>query len=785
MLVATVVEEKVGTVGDLTLQPPVILPAEDALPKTIIQKRSFIERSDIYRPRFHFTAPKAWINDPCAPIYYKGYYHMFYQYVPNACVWGQPLMWGHAVSKDLLTWMDLYDEQTLSADNKHSKHPPKMQINGNYGVLDRSVYPISLQGSDWYDHCAVFSGSIIPRGLNGRPTLFYTGITQLPIHWTLPYVTGSEVQVLATPCDDLLHHWTKAPEPIILNPPEQLNLVGFRDPFVFQSRHLDSLLRNRFFATSDAEGVPPQPEPENGYHYLILGGGFKGKGGAVFIYRSVDLVKWDYDERYFLLFSSPSEKETESYSYKKFGSNWERPEIFPLRDLKTGDVSPYYMLSFGVEGTSDPHGGLELSIIFKFKESFESRGLQDRLIDVIDVERFDFGNFYASTALDDSGGHFERRLYKFGWVREQILPMKLENGEFKTVKRPHQPFSGVLSLPRDVSIHEIEDVVQPDGSIASCSRVWMDVNCLKGLRERARHAIGSHKERRLLSGSTLQFETLAAHQASILADGTMDLEFDLSLNTRDGRLPLTDAAFTFYIRLHRESGSGTILEEITEVSFDLAAQTVCVDRSKSTLVEEEMHNEYGDFQLYQIKPPNSSVTGDTEDYPLEDMRWRVIWDRSILEIYINNRFCLTTRIYPTLLLGLDNTFMAAQQAITRGPNVDHLDERRTAQLYESPVNECFSDGNLGDSSVNHLANSLESLTASEDARFMDKALRDTPESNLQSIETVLNRRKSIKTKPNKELAFVDIGLSTKKGDLLIKRVDLWTALSTMYDAISI
>ena len=36
----------------------------------------------IGRPKIHLTAPRNWINDPNGFIYYKGEYHLFYQYFP-------------------------------------------------------------------------------------------------------------------------------------------------------------------------------------------------------------------------------------------------------------------------------------------------------------------------------------------------------------------------------------------------------------------------------------------------------------------------------------------------------------------------------------------------------------------------------------------------------------------------------------------------------------------------------------------------------------------------------
>jgi fructan beta-fructosidase len=56
--------------------------------------------------RLHFSPQTKWMNDPNGLIYYKGEYHLFYQYYPEAMVWG-PMHWGHAVSEDLFHWKHL------------------------------------------------------------------------------------------------------------------------------------------------------------------------------------------------------------------------------------------------------------------------------------------------------------------------------------------------------------------------------------------------------------------------------------------------------------------------------------------------------------------------------------------------------------------------------------------------------------------------------------------------------------------------------------------------------
>ncbi|MBR6706754.1 MAG: glycoside hydrolase family 32 protein [Clostridia bacterium] len=55
------------------------------------------------RPLFHLTPLVGWMNDPNGFCWYKGRFHLFYQYHPFSRQWG-PMHWGHAVSEDLLHW---------------------------------------------------------------------------------------------------------------------------------------------------------------------------------------------------------------------------------------------------------------------------------------------------------------------------------------------------------------------------------------------------------------------------------------------------------------------------------------------------------------------------------------------------------------------------------------------------------------------------------------------------------------------------------------------------------
>jgi fructan beta-fructosidase len=62
--------------------------------------------NEAHRPQLHFSPKEKWMNDPNGMIYYQGEYHLFYQYYPEAMVWG-PMHWGHAVSTDMIHWQHL------------------------------------------------------------------------------------------------------------------------------------------------------------------------------------------------------------------------------------------------------------------------------------------------------------------------------------------------------------------------------------------------------------------------------------------------------------------------------------------------------------------------------------------------------------------------------------------------------------------------------------------------------------------------------------------------------
>ncbi|XWS38525.1 hypothetical protein CRYUN_Cryun19dG0138700 [Craigia yunnanensis] len=128
------------------------------------------------------------LNQDFGPLFYKGWYHFFYQYNPNAAVWGD-IVWGHAVSKDLIHWLHL---------------------------------PLAMVADQWYDANGVWTGSATILH-DGKIVMLYTGST----------VEAVQVQNLAYPADHsdpFLTHWVKYPRNPVLVPPPGIDDKDFRDP---------------------------------------------------------------------------------------------------------------------------------------------------------------------------------------------------------------------------------------------------------------------------------------------------------------------------------------------------------------------------------------------------------------------------------------------------------------------------------------------------------------------------------------------------------------------------
>lgn len=174
-------------------------------------------------PVLHVRPATGWVNDPNGPFQWNGGYHLFYQHNPSAPVHAQ-IAWGHSSSDDLLHWR---------------------------------TEPVALAPTPGHlDAGGCWSGCVVDDA--GVPTAVYTGIGDSVLDASV---------CLATADDDALRSWSKHPD-AAARPPEGLDLLGYRDPFVF---------------TVD------------GRRYALVGAGLaSGEAATVLLYACDDLREWTY-----------------------------------------------------------------------------------------------------------------------------------------------------------------------------------------------------------------------------------------------------------------------------------------------------------------------------------------------------------------------------------------------------------------------------------------------------------------------------------------------------------
>jgi beta-fructofuranosidase len=164
-------------------------------------------QSDPQRPIYHFTAPARWMNDINGPLYHRGYYHVFYQHNPfgdkpydetvtDHIKWA-PKYWGHARSRDLVSWEHL---------------------------------PIALAPATENGEKSCWSGCVTING-TGTPMLFYTAVYETELPYEIPFAqcaaVGNEEMIL----------WERSPANPILAHQEHGRTFNpdWRDPFIFEA----------------------------------------------------------------------------------------------------------------------------------------------------------------------------------------------------------------------------------------------------------------------------------------------------------------------------------------------------------------------------------------------------------------------------------------------------------------------------------------------------------------------------------------------------------------------
>jgi beta-fructofuranosidase len=289
---------------------------------------------------------------------------MFHQYNPKAAVWGN-MNWAHATSPDLLHW-----------------HHEPIALSPTPGGPDQD---------------GVFSGSAVLD--RGTPTVIYTGVAPPSSSSDATLRDGAhtwrESQCLAVAQDGNLRTWKKHPEPIIAAPPSGLEVTGFRDPIVWR---------------------------EGDNWMLALGSGIRGKGGAVLVYSSPDLLHWTYLHP---LIEGPSSGR-DAVNAVDTGDMWECPDFFSLGNKHVLLISTMGKVRWKVGTYANQ------------RFTAEKEGVVD------------WGSYYAAKSMLDPDGN--RLLW--GWIPETRTDAELLAAGW----------AGVMSLPRVMSLNangELQTEVSP------------------------------------------------------------------------------------------------------------------------------------------------------------------------------------------------------------------------------------------------------------------------------------------------------------------------------------
>lgn len=185
---------------------------------------------DRHRPQYHASPPAHWMNEPHAPIYFDGQYHLFYQHNPLGPFFYH-IHWGHWVSKDLVHWRDL----PVALAPEHDDLSPD-------GIWS---------GSATYD-------------ANGLPVLFFTAANDnLSPNQSVALAQSTYLQ---DHNPDLVQ-WTKYSDSLMVQPHGIGAFGDFRDPFVWKEG-------DRWLA--------------------LVGSGIEDVGGVALAFSSEDMLNWTY-----------------------------------------------------------------------------------------------------------------------------------------------------------------------------------------------------------------------------------------------------------------------------------------------------------------------------------------------------------------------------------------------------------------------------------------------------------------------------------------------------------
>ncbi|HEL2575243.1 TPA: glycoside hydrolase family 32 protein [Streptococcus suis] len=287
--------------------------------KTVDKANQFIQTekgkiNPIFKPQAHLTPETGWMNDPNGFVYFRGEYHLFYQFNPYESVWG-PMHWGHAKSKDLINWEHL---------------------------------PVALAPDKAYDKDGCFSGSAIVK--DDVLWLMYTG------HIVNEDGTVSQVQNMAFSTDGI--HFEKIEQNPVATAeglPEEVIANDFRDPKIFEKDgHYYSVVATKHKDNVGCIVLLSSPNLTDWTFESIF---LKGEANQGFVWECPDYFEVDGQE---YLIISPMRYQKDGNDFVNLNSNifvtghvdWDK-KVFVADSFKEIDHGHDF---YAAQTTEDPEG---------------------------------------------------------------------------------------------------------------------------------------------------------------------------------------------------------------------------------------------------------------------------------------------------------------------------------------------------------------------------------------------------------------------------------------------
>jgi sucrose-6-phosphate hydrolase SacC (GH32 family) len=375
-------------------------------------------------------------------------------------------------------------------------------------LLHWTELPVAISPEPGFDSEGCWSGSVIDHA--GKLTLIYTG------------VDGKKACVCLAQSEDGVNFIKFAGNPVIAHQPSELIFQDFRDPFVWV---------------------------EEGTYYLLIGSGVRDAGGTAFLYRSKDLVSWEY------------RKQILSGDASNSGTFWELPLFLKMGDLHALIVSE-------IPGRSSYWIGTWRD------EKFKPIGREPHRLEL-------FNHLLAPTPMIERDGSV---------VIMGIIPDE---------RTPHELWSAgwahLYSLPRYLSLDSGGRLRQKPHE-----------NVLKMCKT-------------LETLSSFKLDGTSVHELEGLDEASFRLAFTF-VRGKSSAVSL----------LVRRSPDG---REQTEVAYDWERQRMVLDRTHSSLDQ-------------KVRRDRQEV-----EYAIEDgdiLKLEVFVDRSVIEVFVDDRATFAARIYPTL-----------------------------------------------------------------------------------------------------------------------------------------